>query len=88
MSSDEQQSLSSSTGPSENDLRDPALFIPKMNSSPRTSNKDKSLSLPRGTSSGLSPGVGDTSKSSDVMTLEDFLTESDKTPKSKVSDCI
>ena len=84
-SSDEQQSLSSSTGPSETDLRDPHLFVPAMNSSPRTPGREKSLSLPRGTSSGFTPGFSSSTKSADVMTLEDFLTESDRTPKSKVS---
>jgi hypothetical protein len=82
-SSDEQQSLSSSTGPSETDLRDPHLFVPAMNSSPRTPGREKSLSLPRGTSSGFTPGFPSSTKSADVMTLEDFLTESDRTPKSK-----
>ena len=86
-SSDEQQSLSPSTGASEGDLNDPQLlFVPTMNSSPRT--PGKASTLPR-----LNPGdvpyrvgeAGSARNVSDVMTLEDFLAESDKTPKSKVS---
>ena len=84
--SSDEQSLSPSTGASEGDLHDPQLlFVPTMNSSPRT--PGKASTLPRPSPGDASFHVGETSaqKVSDVMTLEDFLAESDKTPKSKVS---
>lgn len=86
-SSDEQQSLSPSTGASEGDLHDPQLlFVPPLNSSPRS--PGRASTLPRsspGDSSYRLGEAGSARKVSDVLTLEDFLAESNKTPKSKVS---
>lgn len=84
--SSDEQSLSPSTGASEGDLHDPQLlFVPTMNSSPRT--PMKATTLPRSSPGDASFRLGEASsqKGGDVMTLEDFLAESDKTPKSKVS---
>lgn len=84
--SSDEQSLSPSTGASEGDLHDPQLlFVPTMNSSPRT--PGKASTLPRSTPGDVSSRVGEagSQKVGDVLTLEDFLAESDKTPKSKVS---